>query len=774
MITSVSAYSVNDFLYAQSESSWVNAPSGIYVFDNGTRAYLFDDDTDIITSRDLTTPYDITTNDSLTTDTYNIGFAITIADIDFSSDGTLFFVLNNAIDSIYTYSLSTPFKVSTASLIDTTNVYNGLYDAQPSGMAFNNDGTKLYVNGRNKDRIYQFNLTTPYNISTFIYDDDYYYISYTSESIGLDFSSDGNYVIVQDATNVYGFNITSFDVGTIVYDGTLPINGSTARGECSIAENNIYITNYDDDTIYQYNTTYIPSTTIYNVSTSYDPEDIYALSTLEVNVNASISVNDETTLNGSATFYHVINSSLNNNCVRFENRVCTQESNTFNSIVMNEVNNSFYNLSIDDNIIYGGYFPFDYEIMESTIKTGGNIYKNNNLAFYIQNFSITNDTLYYIEFSGGSNSDNYPMNVYYCNSSYAFEDSSTSSNCELVDTFILSGLLNHTHDLTTHYSFNINPSINRTQESYVIFSNEAPNILFSYYINYFTNVTHTNNDFYLEGEGTTRIYDIHLHQFIDDDRFLSYVTYVNNGVYTNSSLNIDTYEYDDVPPTGVMVYDPCDITYSIDSASNTGIYFNWSKSTDINNDTITYRVSRIIEGSILSNNLFNTTSTEYTYYTNSSGWYDNNYKTLISACDDENECTTTISACSYDVCIPNWNLTPSACTDGVRMNIYTDVNSCGLYNDVPLINGTYQECKTKAETENQTLIAILIVFILLILLWLITRNYVIGFINLLYVGLVISYIMYANIFTDNIVLIGCVFIELIFLLIIFFQVKNKN
>jgi 6-phosphogluconolactonase (cycloisomerase 2 family) len=39
-------------------------------------------------------------------------------------------------------------------------------DSSPQGFAFNRNGTKLIVNGLTNDKIYQYDLTTPWSIST--------------------------------------------------------------------------------------------------------------------------------------------------------------------------------------------------------------------------------------------------------------------------------------------------------------------------------------------------------------------------------------------------------------------------------------------------------------------------------------------------------------------------------------------------------------------------------------------------------------------------------
>ena len=55
-------------------------------------------------------------------------------------------------------------------------------DTSPSGIAFNSNGTKLYVLGRINDDVFQYGLTTAYDLSTASYDN----ISYSPPSSAND------------------------------------------------------------------------------------------------------------------------------------------------------------------------------------------------------------------------------------------------------------------------------------------------------------------------------------------------------------------------------------------------------------------------------------------------------------------------------------------------------------------------------------------------------------------------------------------------------------
>ncbi len=64
-------------------------------------------------------------------------------DVAFNSDGTKMFVIDNYADDITEYTLSTGFDVSTATYVDEFSISDQSTAAY--GLTFNNDGTKMYI-----------------------------------------------------------------------------------------------------------------------------------------------------------------------------------------------------------------------------------------------------------------------------------------------------------------------------------------------------------------------------------------------------------------------------------------------------------------------------------------------------------------------------------------------------------------------------------------------------------------------------------------------------
>ncbi|MCG8573288.1 MAG: hypothetical protein MI810_00270, partial [Flavobacteriales bacterium] len=88
----------------------------------------------------------------------------------FNDLGTRMYVVGSNSDAITEYVLSTPFDVSTASYAGVSEEFSvSAQDAAPTGLAFSNDGSKMFIAGATDDAIVEYHLATPYDISTATY-----------------------------------------------------------------------------------------------------------------------------------------------------------------------------------------------------------------------------------------------------------------------------------------------------------------------------------------------------------------------------------------------------------------------------------------------------------------------------------------------------------------------------------------------------------------------------------------------------------------------------
>ena len=136
----------------------------------------------------------------------------------FKSDGTKMYVIGNTGDDVGQYSLSTAWDVSTASF-DSVTLSVSSQDSIPNGLVFSSDGTKLYITGNTNNKIFQYDLSTAWDLST---------ASYANKSLSVQGSSPiepfihpsgtSIYNIDSDSETVYQYTMTTaFDLSTASY-----------------------------------------------------------------------------------------------------------------------------------------------------------------------------------------------------------------------------------------------------------------------------------------------------------------------------------------------------------------------------------------------------------------------------------------------------------------------------------------------------------------------------------------------------------------------------
>jgi len=141
--------------------------------------------------------------------------------VSFSSDGSKMYVVGLVGDSIFQYTLLTPWDVSTAEYAEK------LYDpttqtTAPFGAKFNGDGTSMFINDFSSRIIYQYTLSTAWDVSSASYaTKSLNTSSQITELVGFCFNSDGSKIYaVDDATNeiIYQYNLsTEYDLSTGSY-----------------------------------------------------------------------------------------------------------------------------------------------------------------------------------------------------------------------------------------------------------------------------------------------------------------------------------------------------------------------------------------------------------------------------------------------------------------------------------------------------------------------------------------------------------------------------
>jgi len=176
-------------------------------------------------------------------------------------DGTVLFVLNFSDDTIYQYSLSTPYDITTASY-DSKSFAVTSQDATPRGLEVKPDGTKLYIAGDTNNTVYEYDLSTAWDISTASYSSNSFSVNsqISSTAFGaVSFKSDGTsfYALGQSA-GVYQYDLsTAWDVSSASYASKTLTTSSQDNNmldmEFATDGTKVFVSGNTNDSVYQYN-----------------------------------------------------------------------------------------------------------------------------------------------------------------------------------------------------------------------------------------------------------------------------------------------------------------------------------------------------------------------------------------------------------------------------------------------------------------------------------------------------------------------------------------
>jgi DNA-binding beta-propeller fold protein YncE len=128
----------------------------------------------------------------------------------FSPNGENMYVIGqrNSTGDIYQYTLSTPWNVATASYASKTLSVNA-QSAFPTDIAFTADGRQMFVTDQG-DSIFQYSLSTAWDISTATYDSKSFSVTsqdQTPEGLFIRPDHSGFYVVGQQFDNVYQYSL---------------------------------------------------------------------------------------------------------------------------------------------------------------------------------------------------------------------------------------------------------------------------------------------------------------------------------------------------------------------------------------------------------------------------------------------------------------------------------------------------------------------------------------------------------------------------------------
>jgi len=203
--------------------------SDLYLDPTGTKMYLQGFTNKTMYQYTLGTAWNVSTavydSVSYVFDGYSAPYGI-----DFSADGSLFFVSDTGTHTLYVHRMLTPWDLNTA-LFRGDTYYLGLQDGQPTDIAFSADGRTAFMLGDTGGDVTQYTLPDPWNVHTMVYNGIAFKPSSALSLLdveGLFVKPDGTKMYITDRfeRKVYQFDVSgeiNVNTATETTHGVLPL-----------------------------------------------------------------------------------------------------------------------------------------------------------------------------------------------------------------------------------------------------------------------------------------------------------------------------------------------------------------------------------------------------------------------------------------------------------------------------------------------------------------------------------------------------------------------
>ena len=282
---------------------------GIFIKPDGTRLYVTEDrDTSQqnVIEYTLTTPFDVTTasNPKKTLLAVTEGGLVSVIDnphaIEFKPDGTEMYIIRSdgtTRVSIEQFTLSTPWDTTTISWTTFKNIKTGCFGSiQQRGLDFKPDGTRVFVASQGNKKVGQYDLTTPWDISTAT---NQVCSSFDEEQVrNIQLSADGYtlYLGGNEDDDIKRYSLAApYDITSITLQATtfsVSSQTGTMRGfHFSSNFTKLYVTGDTLDTIYEYDVDCAGTISCVDASTNDDVKSI-----IEANVESAKRIIKNNTL----------------------------------------------------------------------------------------------------------------------------------------------------------------------------------------------------------------------------------------------------------------------------------------------------------------------------------------------------------------------------------------------------------------------------------------------------------------------------------------------
>lgn len=262
-------YDIEYAVQSSNSHSFGFSPGGVRFKDDGTKAYVINRTSDVITQYSVSPAWD---SSGMTQDkTFSIVSQDSLANgLFFKSDGTEMYLAGGNTDTIYQYSLSSSWDIGSAALSGSLSVTT--QQALPTDVWFTSDGTTMMVVGTAGEPIDKYTLSQAWTVTSATHDSNTT-LTHLANAPGanygawsIDFNPTGDEFIISAVTpydNVQQYALgTALDLASSAsfqYSKILPIYQGGAGYPSGISFGNsgtkLYVCSVDDNMLYEYDLT---------------------------------------------------------------------------------------------------------------------------------------------------------------------------------------------------------------------------------------------------------------------------------------------------------------------------------------------------------------------------------------------------------------------------------------------------------------------------------------------------------------------------------------
>ena len=271
--TNATAWDISTAGFVASTSTLAQdtVPRSVFFKDDGTKMYVAGDTNDKIFEYNLLTPWDVTTASffqSTSTKT-PLGTISNPRGMFFKADGLSLYVQGAGAapyNAISQYSLSSAWDISTAAWVRSISTL--AQDTVPVDITFDDTGAKMYMHGFANKKVYQYALSTPWNIATASFLRSTSTAAQDSNPRSVNFKPDGLTMYTNGYTGakIYQYSLsTAWDISTASFFQSLSTAGQDGDVQDVFFHSSgtkMYALGYNNKKVYQYNFNTPPTTAV--------------------------------------------------------------------------------------------------------------------------------------------------------------------------------------------------------------------------------------------------------------------------------------------------------------------------------------------------------------------------------------------------------------------------------------------------------------------------------------------------------------------------------